>query len=183
MGMIMLYEDFDNQPSGIGMVVPKRPKNTGMNWIRQEKRLAIYIRDGLKCVYCLEDPYTMKERGSTLTLDHVNTHISAMRAGEKADNNETNLVTSCSTCNSSRQDMDINKFVDKISSQVGQDPSVIMDRITKNLAAPLNMRTAKELIIHKGSTLAVIMSRHPALSLEESVSTMFESGAGKLLLL
>lgn len=24
----------------------------GMNWIRQEKRYAIYLRDGLACVWC-----------------------------------------------------------------------------------------------------------------------------------
>lgn len=26
----------------------------GMNWIRQDKRLAIYLRDGLACVWCGE---------------------------------------------------------------------------------------------------------------------------------
>jgi len=39
----------------------------GMNWIRREKRVAIYLRDGCACAYCgatLED-------GTQLTLDYL----------------------------------------------------------------------------------------------------------------
>lgn len=42
-------------------------RSQGMNWIRPTTRLAIYLRDGLACVYCgqaLED-------GVQLTLDHI----------------------------------------------------------------------------------------------------------------
>ena len=42
-------------------------KYQGMNWLRPEKRLAIYIRDGLACAYCGEGI----EDGATLTLDHL----------------------------------------------------------------------------------------------------------------
>src|SRR5438128_11454104 len=32
----------------------RKVKNQGMNWIRPEKRLALYLRDGLACCYCGE---------------------------------------------------------------------------------------------------------------------------------
>ena len=71
----------------------KRTENwQGMKWIRNEKRLAIYLRDGLACVYCAESV----EDGATLTLDHLKTHF---RGGS---NEAGNLVTACKRCNSSR---------------------------------------------------------------------------------
>ena len=39
----------------------------GMNWIRQDKRLAIYLRDGLACAYCGHSV----ESGASLSLDHL----------------------------------------------------------------------------------------------------------------
>ncbi|KKK72946.1 hypothetical protein LCGC14_2898780, partial [marine sediment metagenome] len=33
-------------------IASRKEKNQGMNWIRPEKRLAIYLRDGLACCYC-----------------------------------------------------------------------------------------------------------------------------------
>jgi hypothetical protein len=39
----------------------------GMNWIRQEKRLAIYLRDGLACCWC---GFTVED-GVRFTLDHI----------------------------------------------------------------------------------------------------------------
>jgi 5-methylcytosine-specific restriction endonuclease McrA len=64
----------------------------GMNWIRKEKRLAIYLRDGLACCYCggaVED-------GAKLTLDHIKCH------DHGGSNDATNLVTCCHSCNSAR---------------------------------------------------------------------------------
>jgi len=40
-------------------------RTQGMNWIRKEKRLAIYLRDGLACGYCGQSI----EDGAKLTLD------------------------------------------------------------------------------------------------------------------
>jgi hypothetical protein len=70
----------------------RKEKWQGMNWIRQSSRLAIYLRDGMRCAYCsagIED-------GAQLTLDHV---IPWSKGG---CNHSSNLVTSCKTCNSSR---------------------------------------------------------------------------------
>lgn len=69
----------------------------GMNWIRQDKRLAIYLRDGLACAYC----GGTVETGATLSLDHL---VPAHKGGSNGDQN---LITCCATCNSRRQDMDL----------------------------------------------------------------------------
>jgi 5-methylcytosine-specific restriction endonuclease McrA len=64
----------------------------GMNWIRQSSRLAIYLRDGMKCGYCAAGV----EDGAQLTLDHL-------RPWSKGGSNAaTNLITCCKQCNSSR---------------------------------------------------------------------------------
>lgn len=58
----------------------------GMNWIRQEKRLSIYMRDHFCCLYCgrgIEEEIIM-------TLDHVK-HFGG--------NHVSNLVTACMDCN------------------------------------------------------------------------------------
>lgn len=65
-------------------------------WIRKNKRLAIYLRDGFRCVYCLEDLH-----GSDpfdITLDHVKC------VSDGGSNDASNLITCCRHCNCSRQD-------------------------------------------------------------------------------
>ena len=59
-----------------------RPKNIGVT------RRRVFKRDNYKCVYC--------GSGKHLTIDHV---IPKSRGG---DNSWTNLVTSCSRCNSNK---------------------------------------------------------------------------------
>ena len=64
----------------------------GMNWIRQEKRLAIYLRDGMACAWCGKGV----ESEVVLSLDHLKAH------SDGGSNHETNLVTCCKFCNDSR---------------------------------------------------------------------------------
>lgn len=61
----------------------------GSNWIRRDKRVAIYVRDGFKCVYC--------GSSESLSLDH----IKAVSKG--GINCHRNLATSCISCNSSKK--------------------------------------------------------------------------------
>lgn len=103
---------------------------TGMNWIRQEKRLAIYLRDGLSCVYCgatIED--------GALTLDHVRP------IAKGGTNVASNLVTSCKHCNSARGKQSIARFA---SPEVAR-------RIRRQTRRALPMAQAKELIAVRGS--------------------------------
>ncbi len=66
-------------------------------WIRPEKRLAIYLRDGFRCVYCLVDLHDADPRD--ITLDHIKCQA------DGGDNSEGNLVTACRSCNSSRRSL------------------------------------------------------------------------------
>jgi hypothetical protein len=76
--------------------------NQGGKWIRTEKRLAIYLRDGLTCAYC----GAQMEQGDTqLTLDHV----TAQELG--GTNSETNLVCCCKSCNSAKQAKPLRAFL------------------------------------------------------------------------
>jgi len=64
----------------------------GMNWIRLEKRLAIYHRDRFDCVWC-RGIFPLNERGYGLTLDHL---------VPGRDHRPENLVTACNSCNVAR---------------------------------------------------------------------------------
>lgn len=76
--------------------------NGGSSWIRKDKRLAIYLRDGFACAYCGRDLHGAPYRD--VTLDHLN---AKHRAG---NHHHTNLVTACRSCNSSRQDKPWRKY-------------------------------------------------------------------------
>lgn len=77
------------------------------NWIRREKRLAIYLRDGLKCTYCGK---TIEEEGVLLTLDHL--HVRC----EKGSNSERNLVTACKDCNTKRGKLGLLKWLERFEN-------------------------------------------------------------------
>lgn len=101
----------------------------GMNWIRQDKRLAIYLRDGMACAWCgatLED-------GAKLSLDHIIPHV------EGGSNHESNLVTSCCQCNSSRGDRSVESFAEAVAGYVNHGVTAleITLRISVLVARPL----------------------------------------------
>ena len=107
---------------------PVKKKWYGMNWIRPDKRLAIYLRDGFRCVYCGES--LRDSDPATATLDHL------IPRCEGGDNDETNLVTACRSCNSTRQDKPWREYATGGS----------IDRILNLIAKPLNRKLAKALI-------------------------------------
>lgn len=72
------------------------------DWIRAEKRLAIYLRDGFVCTYCGVDLHGSDP--NLLTLDHLETRNWRGRALREGENSEANLVTACKSCNSTRHD-------------------------------------------------------------------------------
>lgn len=63
-------------------------------WIRSDLRLAIYLRDEFRCAYCGKDLHGADP--FELTLDHIH----AWSAG--GENEPTNLVTACRSCNCAR---------------------------------------------------------------------------------
>lgn len=76
-------------------------------WITNERRTAIYERDGWACAYCGQGPRTpikAKPGVGVLTLDHL--HPRTLGGSNKSEN----LVTACVACNCSRQDDDWREF-------------------------------------------------------------------------
>lgn len=74
----------------------------GSKWIRPEKRRRIYERDGWACVWC------GKRQGvdaSPLVLDHL------VPRSAGGSNHESNLVTSCKSCNDRRQDKPLGQWL------------------------------------------------------------------------
>jgi CRISPR/Cas system Type II protein with McrA/HNH and RuvC-like nuclease domain len=68
------------------------------NWIRRDKRLAIYLRDDCTCAYCGITVKVGDSGADAATLDHV------QPASKGGSNRADNLVVACKSCNSSRQD-------------------------------------------------------------------------------
>lgn len=78
----------------------KTTKRHPGSWIIKSRRLAIYLRDGFACVYCLRGV----EDGITLTLDHITPWVYF------GSNKSSNLVTCCRRCNSKRGDSHLKDF-------------------------------------------------------------------------
>jgi 5-methylcytosine-specific restriction endonuclease McrA len=102
-------------------------KNGG-KWIRPEKRLAIYLRDGFECIYCTKD--LMVTKPNEITLDHV------VARNNGGGNETTNLVTACNNCNSSRQDTLVEKYASKEA----------LERIEVKRFTVLNIELAKAIM-------------------------------------
>lgn len=123
----------------------------GSNWIRQEKRLAIYLRDGLACVYC----GASVEDGAQLSLDHVRPH--SLGGG----NDASNLATCCSRCNSSRGNRPVAEFAVAVAGYLNH--GVTAEEITRHVhnttRRVLPLDEAKTLIARRGSAARVLASR------------------------
>jgi hypothetical protein len=122
----------------------------GMNWIRPVKRLAIYLRDGLACVYCGDSI----EDGVVLTLDHV---VCRAHGGS---NHETNLVTSCLRCNSSRGKRSVKAFAKAVAAYLnhGVDAAAIVLHVHMARRQALDVKAAETLMTRRGGFTAALRS-------------------------
>lgn len=107
----------------------------GMNWIRQDKRLSIYSRDGFCCVYC----GATSEDGNSLSLDHVLAHELG------GTNHETNLVTCCGTCNSAKAHRTLRCWLSYLREK-GINTAGLANRIRRQTAKKLNRDEGKRLL-------------------------------------
>ena len=94
-----------------------RTRNQGSKWIRRNKRLAIYRRDDHRCVYCDADLAC-----EVATLDHV---VPCELGGT---NHESNLVTACLSCNSSKSALPLSKFMQTLA-----DKGVDVDAVRRTI--------------------------------------------------
>jgi hypothetical protein len=122
----------------------------GMNWIRPAKRLAIYLRDGLACVWC----DATVEDGAILTLDHLTPQSSG------GSNHERNLVTSCRRCNSSRGHRSTKSFAIVVAAYLdhGVKAETILTHVKSTIKGKLDIASAKALIARRGGFVAACRS-------------------------
>lgn len=126
----------------------------GMNWCRKDKRLAIYLRDGCACVWC----GATVEGGAKLTLDHVTGYEKTQ------DNHESNLVTACHRCNTSRGQRTVGKFAVAVAAYLnsGIKSEEILKHVRRCASRSLTpyRKQAKELIALRGSIYAALQERN-----------------------
>ena len=122
-------------------------RTQGMNWIRKEKRLAIYLRDGLACCYCGE---SIEGNGARLTLDHLKPY------SKGGSNEPKNLVTCCLVCNSSRGNRTVKVFAAGVSIYKGKPTTTqsILGFIRITTRRKLDINAALELIARRGGFVA-----------------------------
>jgi HNH endonuclease len=116
-------------------------KYQGSKWIRPEKRLAIYLRDGLACVWCGQ----AVEDETPLSLDHLTPWI------DGGSNEATNLVTCCRRCNSSRGNRSVGDFAQAVANYIdhGVTAAGIAQRIEELRNRPLDLAAAKVMIARR----------------------------------
>jgi hypothetical protein len=120
----------------------------GMNWLQPAKRIALYLRDGLACVYCesgIED-------GAKLTLDHLVAHA------DGGSNHEANLVTCCHKCNSSRGSRDVAEFAEKVAGYLnhGAQATDILTQIETTRNRAHDAALAKSILAARGGFTAAL---------------------------
>lgn len=114
----------------------RRDNWQGMNWIRQEKRLAIYLRDNFTCQHCGLDLQTIKPGdGIRIELDHIDP---VSRGGT---NEARNLVTSCSKCNLLHSDNLIQELWGWMR----------LAQLKEQATKPLNVHLAKQVLAERKS--------------------------------
>jgi len=122
----------------------------GMNWIRQTKRLQIYLRDGLACAYC----GASVEDGATLTLDHLKPH------SKGGSNHESNLVTCCARCNSARGNRSVRSFCKAVAQYIDHNVSALEIEKHVRRCAKRSLKVhkveAKDLVARRGSVAKVL---------------------------
>lgn len=125
------------------------PNKQGRKWIRDDKRLAIYIRDGFACLWCGRGV----EHDAQLTLDHY-------VCREKQGTNEaSNLVTACHDCNSRRQNRTNYEWAKCVEALHSRPHMETLDRIVFHLHQSIDRGTAKQMIADRGLSYAIAKQR------------------------
>ena len=121
----------------------------GAKWIRRERRLALYMRDGLACVYCGS---CLEGNGVTLSLDHI------VPVSSGGGNGSRNLVTSCRKCNSVRGDRSLSDFAHAVASYLnrGVTAQSIVDHALACANRPVDLRAARRIMSKRANWQQVL---------------------------
>ena len=127
----------------------KARKWNGSKWIRKERRLAIYLRDGMACVYC----GATVEDGITLSLDHIRPH------SKDGGNESSNLVTCCRKCNSSRGNRGLREFCKVVAGYINHGAvwQDLENFIWKTSRRKPDIATATKLLNRRNATIQTIL--------------------------
>lgn len=124
----------------------------GRNWCHPTTRLALYLRDGLACVWCeagIED-------GLELSLDHL---VPVARGG---DNKTSNLLTACRTCNSRRGNKSVPAFAAYLVAEdrLSTEPTAIERRVRNAVRRSVPRAEARRLLAQRswGEALEEVVS-------------------------
>ena len=130
------------------MTKPAKPakRNQGMNWCRPSTRLALYLRDGMCCVYC----GAKAEDGAKLTLDHMTPYT--LGGSNKADN----LVTACVSCNSARGKKSVTEFAGWLAAREGVEKEAILRHVRNCSRRVLPRKEARALLKARGTVRAAV---------------------------
>jgi len=105
--------------------------DSGSKWIRPEKRLAIYARDGFACCYCGSE--------DQLSLDHL-------QPRELGGSHEAaNLVCACVHCNSARRDTSLRAWFQSLRDR-GIDTSKLSAKIRRLTSRPIDLAVGRQLL-------------------------------------
>ena len=108
----------------------------GQHWIRDNKRAAIYSRDGYACVYCGITSESAERQGIRMTLDHVHPRELG------GTHNVGNLVTACLVCNCAKQSKGLRAFL-KYLRGIGIQTAGIAKRVRRQKAKSIFVTSAK----------------------------------------
>jgi len=99
-----------------------------IRWIKPQRRLAVYLRDGLACVWCGDTI----EDGAHLSIDHVTPRSHG--GGDRYKN----LITACYDCNTRRNDKRIETFAAVVAGWLGGEATIeqILSRVEEHRLRP-----------------------------------------------
>lgn len=116
--------------------MPSNDKWYGKHWITNVKRLAINLRDDMRCLICLRDLRDVAP--GICSLDHIICRSDAKRIVRMtvSVNHESNIYTICRICNSKRGDLPLSRFA------TAEALKHIKRNVKRNLAPYLRMAKA-----------------------------------------
>jgi 5-methylcytosine-specific restriction endonuclease McrA len=130
----------------------RQAKWQGGKWITPVRRLGIYLRDGMACVYCGKGVESDSVR---LSLDHLKCHTNG------GGNESSNLVTCCSFCNSSRGARSVAAFCRAVATYInhGADPKRIERHVRACAKRAVPIAEAKALLARRGGITASLKGK------------------------